>query len=311
MSMTTTDINEEFSRLNKPSPNDQFCWLMRMAREGDYDGARLSDSEREKAEALIDGGLDYRSARAVAKLTRAVLGHVIEEQMRISLLGRMIRHGYNPLRLAANDWERLQKDYNTQGSNTKDQLTLLAGEAETRGEGFRDDKGGNFFHMLAQYSPGTLASYIFRMTQPPRQGSRDPAEQPHLRASMLAWVSQQREDGSTPMHTLWSPETMKHAYRLNREWVEGKDEGMEDSLNNTSVYLTSNMIKLGGDLLLPNKQGIRVLDLMDARKLHANKTKHTQEYGEKLGIMLAHAQARILTQDTPVARGVARGMPRL
>ena len=90
-----------------------------------------------------------------------------------------------------------------------------------------------------------------------------------------------------------------------------KGKHPEDRLNNISIHLPSTLIELGSDLLLPNKQGIRALDLMEARKLHANKNEYTQGYNETLGIMLAFAQAIIMDQDTPAAKGSMRGMPRL
>lgn len=290
--------------MNHIDPNERFCQLMRRAHDVNFGNAVLPRDALEEVQALIDSRtLDYALARESGETVMGgLLIHVEDEHMRDDLLARMFRNGLNPLNSPAQDRRLIIK---TQG--VLDQVGRFAVQQEQQGDGLRDEQGGNLLHWLARHQLWKLVQHVVftRHNLPRREDNAARVD------AMIAWIGMGQQDGSTPMHAIWEPQTLdNHLLDLGEHVDERERIGR---INSMSIYLNALMIPLGADLLCANQNGVRVLDLMEARDLTilAVQDGDTRLYHEWLAEMLAEAQTRILEQDTPVAGSPGRGAMRL
>lgn len=166
---------------------------------------------------------------------------------------------------------------------------------EVAGDPCRARDGGNLLHVLGSLWPGALQA-VFHGMEPERRAHRQ-------------WVSEARaSDGATPLHLPWSMlhdvYTDTSGYYPTQAMVSDYPIRMRD--------LTTQMLSYGADLFVPDHQGKRVFDWIQAclatKPYSVGATAADRSSWSKL---LAYAQTQHLNATVSVAPAARSAGPRL
>lgn len=256
-----------------------------------------------EALALIEGGkLDYTVGNEEGLgVVRPLLRSGCGGQAQGKIIERMIHQGLNPLVIDELD---LQRIFNN--GSTRSGMILALVDLEKQGRGMVDAEGGNLLYTLARLNSDFLSGFL-RPSVENYQKNRETSP-----SGDMAWVTQERSDGSTFLHYLWSREFRDFEIQKFSVGTAGTEEDIREVETRRAVdnlFITSQLVELGADILKPNQAGLSAWDLMAERDFFLLTASFTE--WEACNRLISSTEARILDGATPGARNAGKPGMRL